>query len=41
MALESETSKNLRVWTSIGHGQKEWLVVLELEVLIRELLAVD
>lgn len=32
---------DVRVWSSIGHGEKEWLVVGELEVLISELLAVD
>jgi len=29
------------VWSSIGHGQKEWAVVLQLEVLVGELLSVD
>lgn len=32
---------NLRVWSGVGHGQEEWAVVLELEVLIGELLAID
>jgi hypothetical protein len=31
----------LRVGASVGHGQEELLVVLELEVLIGELIAVD
>lgn len=31
----------LRVGASVGHGQQERLAVLELEVLIGELLAVD
>jgi len=29
------------VWSRIGHGQKEWAVVLQLEVLVGELLSVD
>jgi len=29
------------VWTSVGHGQEVWLGVLELEVLVLELFAVD
>lgn len=32
---------NLRVRTSVGHGQEERLVVGELEVLVGELLTVD
>ena len=32
---------HLRVWSGVGHGQETRLGVLELEVLIRELLAVD
>lgn len=30
-----------RIGTGIGHGQKTGLVVLSLEVLVRELLAID
>jgi hypothetical protein len=33
--------KNLRVRTSVGHGEKTLLGVLSLEVLIGELLTVD
>jgi len=33
--------KNVRVGAGVGHGQKEGLVVGELEVLVGELLAVD
>lgn len=29
------------VWSSIGHGEKVWPIVLQLEVLISEFLAVD
>jgi hypothetical protein len=32
---------NVRVGASVGHGQEEGTVVLELEVLIGELLAID
>lgn len=32
---------NLRVRTSVGHGQKTWSGMLSLEVLIWELIAVD
>jgi len=32
---------NIRVRTSVGHGQKEGVLVGKLEVLISELLAVD
>ena len=31
----------LRVWSSVGHGEKSWLGVLLLEVLIGELVTVD
>lgn len=31
----------IRVWTSVCHGQKSWLGVLEGEVLIGELFTVD
>lgn len=31
----------LRVWSGVGHGEKSWLGVLLLEVLIGELLTVD
>ena len=34
-------TSDLRVGSGVGHGEQEWLVVGELEVLIRELLAVD
>jgi len=37
----SQTRQCLRVGTSVGHGQKEGLIVLEVEVLIGELLAPD
>jgi len=36
-----EELRAVGVWTSIGHREKEWLGVLELEVLIGKLLAVD
>ena len=32
---------NIRVGASVGHGQEEGLGVLELEVLVGELLAID
>ena len=32
---------DIRVGSSVGHGEEEWLVVGELEVLIGKLLAVD
>lgn len=40
--LEGVTKQRiLRVWSSVGHGQEEGLVVPELEVLVAELLAID
>jgi len=33
--------KNIRVGAGVGHGQKEGLLVGELEVLVGKLLAVD
>jgi hypothetical protein len=38
---QKKAKTNLRVGTSVGHGQQTGLGVLELEVLIGELLAVD
>ena len=32
---------SLRIWSSVGHGEKSWLGVGDLEVLIGELLTVD
>ena len=32
---------DLRVGAGVGHGEEEWLVVGELEVLVGELLTVD
>lgn len=32
---------NLRIWSGVGHGQQTGLVVLQLEVLVCELLAID
>ena len=39
--VEQRVSVNVRVGASVGHGQQTRLVVLQLEVLIAELLAVD
>lgn len=39
--LGSGGSKSVRVRSSIGHRKKTWLGVLDLEVLIRELIAPD
>lgn len=36
-----EMGRGLRVWSSIGHGEKEWLLVLLREVLVCEFLAID
>jgi hypothetical protein len=36
-----DVGKVLRVGAGVGHGQKEGLVVLQLEVLVAELLAID
>lgn len=36
-----EELRAVGVWAGVGHAQHEWLLVLELEVLVRELLAVD
>ena len=36
-----ERGKNVRVRTSVGHGEETRLVVIELEVLVGELLTVD
>lgn len=33
--------ENIRVGTSVGHGEEEGAVVLQLEVLIGELLTID
>jgi hypothetical protein len=33
--------KSLRVGTGVGHREEEWAVMLELEVFVLELLAID
>jgi hypothetical protein len=38
---QGSVGKVLRVGAGVGHGQKEGLVVLQLEVLVAELLAID
>jgi hypothetical protein len=40
-AEHAEGCESLRVGTGVGHGQKEGLVVLHLEVLVGKLLAID
>jgi len=41
MGWAYEELRAVGVRTGVGHGQQEWLVVGELEVLVRELFAVD
>ena len=36
-----EKLRAIGVWAGVGHGEQEWLVVGELEVLVGELLSVD
>jgi hypothetical protein len=37
----SQAGGDIRVWTSISHGEQAGLCVLAFEILIRKLLAVD
>jgi hypothetical protein len=39
--LETSSEVSLRIWSSVGHGEKSWLGVLSLEVLIGKLLTVN
>jgi predicted RNA-binding protein YlqC (UPF0109 family) len=40
-SLQRSEDGNLRVWSGIGHGQEEWAVVLQSEVLIGKFLPIN
>jgi hypothetical protein len=41
LAAMNQSMGSLRVGSSVGHGQQEWAIMLQFEVLIGKLLAPD